>query len=123
MSAMEPRIVSADLSEEFMTPERCFILETWNDKSDTSVSIARARVSPGVTTQLHSLEVDERYVIVSGLGEVQLGGSSPVRVRGGDAVVIPAGTAQQITNIGNDDLVFYCVCSPRFRVDAYQALE
>jgi mannose-6-phosphate isomerase-like protein (cupin superfamily) len=120
---MEPRIVSPDVATEFMTPERCFILETWNHDSDPSVSIARARVSPGVTTQLHTLDIDERYLIVSGSGEVQVGDLSPTQVVVGDVVLIPAGTAQQITNIGDDDLVFYCVCSPRFRVEAYQALE
>lgn len=32
-------------SEEFMTPEGCWILESWNDETDPAVSIARARVA------------------------------------------------------------------------------
>jgi mannose-6-phosphate isomerase-like protein (cupin superfamily) len=120
---MEPRIVSPEVASEFMTPERCFILETWNDDSDPSVSIARARVSPGVTTQLHSLDVDERYLILSGTGDVSVGDLPTRQVSAGDVVVIPAGTPQQITSTGNDDLIVYCICSPRFRPEAYQALE
>jgi len=106
-----------------MTPERCFILESWNDESDPSVSISRARVTPGVTTQLHSLDVDEWYVIVSGQGEMEVGDAQSRGVRPGDVVVIPAGTPQRITNAGEEDLVFYCVCSPRFRPETYRSLE
>src|SRR6266511_371918 len=101
---------------EFITPERCYILETWNDDSDPNVSIVRARVAPPVQTQLHALDdVDERYVVVAGEGEMHVGPD--------DVVVVPAGTAQSITNGGDVDLVFYCVCSPRFRPEAYRALS
>jgi len=120
---MQQRVVRPDSASELLTPEGCFILESWNDESDPSVSISRARVEPGVTTELHSLEVDERYVIVSGTGDVEVGDLPPKRVGPGDVVVIPASTPQRIANNGGDDLVFYCVCSPRFRPDAYRALE
>ena len=112
---MKSQIIQPDLTSEFLTPERCFILETWNDDSDPSVSIARSRVAPGVTTQLHALDVDERYVIVAGRGEMMVGDLQPGAVGPGDVVAIPAGTPQRIKNIGDQDLIFYCVCSPRFR--------
>ena len=112
-----------DAADEFATRERCSILESWNDESDRAVSIARARVKPGVTTQLHTVTVDERYVIVEGRGAVAIGDLAAEDVRPGDVVVIPAGTPQQITNTGTVDLVFYCVCSPRFTNEAYTALE
>src|SRR5678816_2979358 len=52
---------------EFATPERCHIVELINLPEDADCSIARARVQPGVVTQLHSLRgVTERYVIVQG---------------------------------------------------------
>jgi mannose-6-phosphate isomerase-like protein (cupin superfamily) len=116
-------VAHPDDSTEFYTPERCWILETWNDESDTDVSIARARVESGVTTQLHTLDVAERYVIVAGTGTVSVGGLVSASVTVGDAVVIPANSPQQITNTGEDDLVFYCVCSPRFRPEGYRSLE
>ena len=117
------RVVRPDAEAEHMTRERCLILESWNDESDASVSVARARVAPGVTTELHSLEVDERLVIVAGRGRVEVGELEPAAVAPGDVVVIPTGTAQRVTNDGDSDLVFYCVCTPRFRPDAYRALE
>ena len=35
----------------------------------------------------------------------------------------PAGTAQRITNTGESDLIFLCVCMPRFTPDSYESLE
>ena len=112
-----------DPAEEALTPERCAILESWNDDSDPAVSIARARVEPGIATQLHAVDVDERYVIFEGRGVVMVGDLLAEEVRPGDVVVIPAGTPQRIENTGTVDLVFYCVCSPRFTDDAYTSLE
>jgi mannose-6-phosphate isomerase-like protein (cupin superfamily) len=116
---MDARVVHPNEEDEFETPERCSILETWRDGD---VSIARARVEPGVTTQLHSLDVAERYLVVSGTGVVSVGELTPADVGPGDAVVIPAGTPQRIANTGDGDLVFYCICTPPFRAEGYTAL-
>jgi mannose-6-phosphate isomerase-like protein (cupin superfamily) len=120
---MEARVVRSNPEDEFATAERVSIVETWNDASDSDVSIALARVEPGVTTQLHTVDVSERYVIVSGSGVVSIGDLPPTPVGVGDAVVIPAGTPQQIANTGEKDLIFYCVCSPRFQASGYRSLE
>ena len=112
-----------DPDAEFWTEERCSILESWNDDADADASIARARVAPGVTTALHRVAVHERYVILDGRGEVRVGDLAPTLVGPGDVVVIPAGVPQQITNVGDADLVFYCVCTPRFRPDGYESLD
>lgn len=110
-------------TSESPTPEGCYIVEIHNHEGDESCSIARARVKPGVTTQLHALHgIDERYVILEGSGLVEVGGESPIQVRALDVVAITAGTRQRITNNGATDLVFLCVCTPRFRNDAYIAL-
>ena len=120
---MNAAIAHASANTEFMTPERCTILETWNSREDPDVSIARARVAPGTTTQLHSLNVDERYLVISGRGIARVGDLEAEEVGPGDVVAIPSGTPQQITNDGESDLVFYCVCSPRFSPDGYTSLE
>lgn len=115
-------VARPDERDEFLTAERCWILESWNDDRDGAVSIARARVEPGVTTQLHRVAVDERYVILEGRGVTRLGDLPLADVAPGDVVLIPKGTPQQITNSGDTDLVFYCICSPRFRPEGYEAL-
>lgn len=113
-----------DLKKEFLTQEGCWILESWNDASDKFVSIARARVTPGVTTQWHRLRgVDERYVIVAGCGLMRTGTLAPTKVGPGDIVVIPADVLQQITNDGNTDLIFHCICTPPFTPGCYESLE
>lgn len=109
-----------DASTEFYTPERCYIVEIHNNESDLDCSIARARVVPGATTQLHSLRrTTERYVIVDGKGEVEVDGKAPIPVAPLDVVCIPEGMSQRITNTGNIDLVFLCVCTPRFKKENY----
>lgn len=117
------RIVHPDTDAEVVTQERCAVLESWNTPLDPQVSIARARVAPGITTQRHTLAVDERYVVVEGEGIARIGDLEPETVSPGDVVVVPAGTPQQIGNESDSDLVFYCVCSPRFTPDSYTSLE
>ena len=112
----------ADESTEFRTRENCFILEVANDPGDPDVSIALARVLRGATTEWHRVQgIDERYVIVRGTGSVEIGDLPAAIVNEGDVVRIPADTPQRITNIGDDELVFYCVCTPRFVQTAYLA--
>ena len=117
---MNTEIRHADTSKEFFTDENCFILELANDASDPDVSIARARVVAGATTAWHRVNgIDERYVILRGKGKVEVGGLQATIVSEGDVVRIPAKTPQRITNIGDDDLVFLAVCTPRFVASAY----
>ena len=120
---MQPKIVKADAAKEFFTDERCWIFETWSSPDDPELSIARARVVPGVTTAWHALEgVAERYVIAEGTGRMEVGDLPPADVTPGDAVFIPPGVRQRITNTGAADLVFYCICTPRFTPACYRPL-
>jgi mannose-6-phosphate isomerase-like protein (cupin superfamily) len=41
----------------------------------------------------------------------------------GDTVTIPQNTAQSVANTGDSDLVFLCLCTPRFLQDCYTSLE
>ena len=120
---MDAEVIKHDESLERYTDERCHILESWNDPRDPDVAIARARVEPGVTTARHVLEVDERYLITSGQGRVEVEGLEATDVSAGDVVVIPAGRAQRIANTGESDLVFYCVCTPRFEQRHYHDVD
>jgi mannose-6-phosphate isomerase-like protein (cupin superfamily) len=121
---MRPKIVFQDECKEFITPERCWIIDNENDAANSDCSIARARVEPGVTTQWHMLtDTNERYLIVGGNGVVEVEGLGKHMVQAGDIVRIPANTAQRITNRGDIDLVFYCICTPRFEAHCYVARE
>jgi len=121
---MKAEIITSQLVTEYATEERCYIKEISNRTDDESVSVAQARVEPGITTAWHKLTgVTERYIIISGEGRVEVGGIQPADVSAGDMVKIPAGTGQRITNTGQTDLVFYAVCSPRFTQPCYVSLE
>jgi mannose-6-phosphate isomerase-like protein (cupin superfamily) len=81
-------------------------------------------VVPGVSTQLHGVsDTAERYVIIEGTGEVEIGGEPPVGVQPMDVVTIPAGVSQRISNTGAGELVFLCICTPRFLRENYLDLE
>lgn len=107
---------------EVWTSERCFISELLNEPDYPAVSIARCRVEPGVTTENHSLSVHEVYVIEAGSGMMMLGDQEPFPVGPGSVVTIPKDAAQCIRNTGDGDLIFLCVCTPRFTTDCYTAL-
>lgn len=109
--------------EEVWTAERCYVREILNDPRVPEASLAECRVEPGVTTELHRLQVAEWYLIGRGRGLMQVGDEPPFPVGPGDAVAIPAGCAQRITNRGDTDLVFQCLCMPRFTPNCYEALE
>jgi mannose-6-phosphate isomerase-like protein (cupin superfamily) len=111
-------------SDEFFTEEGCFITEVSNSPDDPDVSIARARLEPGVTTRWHRLsETVERYVILQGCGLVEIGKLPPTEVCTGDVVLIPQMCRQRITNIGKQDLVFLAICTPRFSDAAYEDIN
>jgi hypothetical protein len=57
-----------------------------DDPSDPDVSIARARVLQGVTTEWHRVkDIDERYIIVRGKGKLEVGDLPPAVVSGVDS--------------------------------------
>jgi mannose-6-phosphate isomerase-like protein (cupin superfamily) len=121
---METLIVKQNEQEEYYTNERCFIKELLNGDEDPELSYALARVEPGVTTVLHSLKgISERYLVISGEGIMEVGTLPPTPVGPGDLVLIPPDIPQRITNNGPVDLIFCCICAPRFNTSVYVNLE
>jgi len=120
---MKEAVIKTLGKDEFFIEEGCFILEMWNTPEDGEVSIARARVNPGVTTVRHRLkDTVERYVIMEGTGLVEVGDLPPMKIGPGDVVIIPRSTPQRITNTGDGDLIFLCICTPRFVPGEYEAI-
>jgi mannose-6-phosphate isomerase-like protein (cupin superfamily) len=121
---MKEAIKSQGSSEEFYTREKCYITELSNSADDPDLSIARARVAPGVTTRWHRLHgTGERYFILQGTGRVEIGDMLPRDVTVGDIVIIPPMGRQRITNTGGSDLIFLALCTPRFKESAYEDID
>jgi mannose-6-phosphate isomerase-like protein (cupin superfamily) len=117
-------IQRANPAAERLTHERCQILELQNFPADPACSIAQARVAPHTTTRWHRLSgITERYVILAGSGQVEIGREPATPIGPLDVVHIPPEVPQRITNTGSTDLVFLCVCTPRFVQDAYTDIE
>lgn len=110
-------------SKEYWSDEGCHILEIINNDDLKLLSIARARVGPGMRTRLHALDgTTEVYYILSGQGEANIDGHRYL-VRTGDCVYIQPSQDQCITNTGDEELIFLCVCHPRFEQRNYQDTE
>ncbi len=121
---MEETVIQQKLCDEFHISENCYITELSNTADDPDVSIAKARVEPGVTTQWHRLVgTTERYYIISGKGIAEIGKLLPQEVNAGDMLLIPPMCRQRISNIGSEDLIFLAICTPRFSNDAYEDIE
>lgn len=110
--------------EEYWFVEGCHILEWHNRAEDPALSVARARVAAGQTTRWHRLQgITERYLILSGRGRVEIEGLAPAEIGAGAVVVIPPGYAQRIACLGDEELVFLAMCTPRFEAQAYVDVE
>lgn len=121
---MQPQLIRAQGQQEFFIDEQCYITEFSNGDHDPELSIARARVEPGVTTRWHRLQgTMERYLILSGTGLVEVGELPAQQVGPGDVVLIPAQCRQRISNTGQEDLLFLALCTPRFLPENYEELE
>ncbi|NCF24445.1 MAG: cupin domain-containing protein [Gammaproteobacteria bacterium] len=115
--------IPASEAGEFWTGERCYITELLNTDKSPEVSLAVARIEPGVHTQLHSLTgIEEVYVVRSGRGVIEIDGVEQ-ELAEGDQAIVPASAAQRVRNTGGDDLCCYCLCRPRFRPECYVDLE
>ena len=69
-------LIPGPFPPEFPTEERCSITELLNLAASPEVSLALARVAPGVTTRLHAVAgTVERYVILRGEGVVEVDGA------------------------------------------------
>ena len=120
---MQTKICRYDRDKEYFFREGCFINELSNTEEDPQLSIARVRVEPGECTRWHLLEDrSERYLILQGTGEVEIGDLGPVSLKAWDVARIPAGFRQRIRNTGTEDLGFVALCTPRFEYQSYREI-
>jgi mannose-6-phosphate isomerase-like protein (cupin superfamily) len=101
-----PSFIAGDktIIKEFVHPK--------NDEVVLNYSLAHAVVEVGQASEPHILhKSSELYVILEGVGELYVGNEVSI-LRGGEAVLVPAGEAQWIKNVGKVDLAFYVIVSP-----------
>lgn len=80
-------------------------------------SLAEATLRAGQKTRAHyHPKAEEIYYILHGQGRMRLGGMER-EVGPGDAIAIPPGTPHQISQTGNDDLIFLCCCAPGYEAE------
>jgi mannose-6-phosphate isomerase-like protein (cupin superfamily) len=80
-------------------------------------SLAEATLPPSAATEAHYHPITEEiYYILRGRGHMQI--DAQIRSVGpGDGIAIPPGAAHRIRNVGEEDLVFLCCCSPAYTHD------
>jgi len=79
----------------------------------TELAVTWVVVKPGGRQILHHHEPEQVYVIVQGIGEMQVGAEKQV-VRTGDLVYIPSKFEHGIVNTGDDKLVYVSAATPPF---------
>jgi mannose-6-phosphate isomerase-like protein (cupin superfamily) len=77
-------------------------------------SLAEARLPVGAQTTLHyHPQTEEIYYILTGTGQMTIGGVGQL-VGPGDAIAIPPGLTHTIRNVGTETLIFLCCCAPGY---------
>jgi mannose-6-phosphate isomerase-like protein (cupin superfamily) len=111
--------------EEFVAGDNTVLRELLHpDKADLGpvrYSLAHAKLAPGLTSILHCMKTSEVYYIIEGKGVMRIDGEE-AEVTAGDAILIPPGAAQQITNTGAGDIAFLCIVDPAWRVEDEEVL-
>jgi mannose-6-phosphate isomerase-like protein (cupin superfamily) len=80
-------------------------------------SLAEAWLEPGHATERHyHARTEEIYVVLDGLGEMEVDGDRQP-VGAGDAILIPPGAWHQIRAEGGAPLRFLCCCAPPYADD------
>jgi len=88
------------------------------DKEDVKLrySLAQAILNKGAVSSPHILRTSEVYYITEGRGRMHIDNES-AEVGPGDMVYIPPAATQYIENIGQAELVFFCIVDPAWRAE------
>jgi mannose-6-phosphate isomerase-like protein (cupin superfamily) len=99
-----------------VTKDRSTIRELFHpDNSPLSgFSVAEADLGKGLEADVHvHRRSQEIYYLLEGAGTMQLG-ESTLKVKKGDAILIPPGTAHNIKADEGCDIRILCICSPPY---------
>jgi mannose-6-phosphate isomerase-like protein (cupin superfamily) len=112
-------------SKEIIAGDNTLLKELFNplkDDLDLRYSFAVGRVQQGGSTYLHRLKHSEVYFLLKGTGEFIINGETAI-VGASQAIYIPPGASQKVTNVGNDELLFVCIVDPAWKEDDEEILE
>ena len=105
------KLQSLDRAEPFRTKDGSTIRELHHTPTQ---SLAEATLEPSQATERHYHERSEEiYLVTKGSGELEIDGES-VRVRPGDAILIPPRAWHTLENNGTSELTILCMCSPPY---------
>jgi mannose-6-phosphate isomerase-like protein (cupin superfamily) len=80
---------------------------------DPDLAVTWVTVEPGSQQIAHHHEPEQVYVIIQGMGEMQVGSETQL-VHAGDLVYIPSNLAHGIVNTGDDVLTYISAATPPF---------
>lgn len=113
-------IINRNTVVPFATKDTSLIREIINPRNSPAArqSLAEATLAPGAMTQAHfHPRAEEIYYVLRGTARMRLEDERGIwdgALAAGDALVIPPGRRHQIRNVGADDLIFLCCCSPAY---------
>lgn len=108
-----------DNCKEIIAGDNCILrelLSSTNDKVECRYSIAWAKVPVGKTTFKHGMKTTEVYVIINGKGKMFIN-DEVEEVEKYDTIYIPPNAVQCIENISDEELEFFCIVDPAWRVE------
>lgn len=112
-------IIQRNATPSFITKDGSEIRElmAYRNSCIRNLSLAEAILPVGATTEAHyHVGTDEIYYILRGRGLVRVEGEERA-VGPLDAIAIPANHRHNITNTGEEPLVFLCCCAPAYEHD------
>ncbi|MCB2180911.1 MAG: cupin domain-containing protein [Desulfobulbaceae bacterium] len=93
------------------------ILLQQGDTQSNNLAITWVEIQSGHNQQPHSHAPEQAYVIVSGVGRMQVG-DEVSDVHAGDLVFIPSNVIHSMENIGTEKLVYISASVPAFDLEA-----
>ena len=112
-------------SKEIIAGDNTLLKELFSplkDDIELGYSFAVGRVQPDGMTYLHRLTSSEVYFFLKGTAEVTINDETAV-IGASQAVYVPPGASQRITNVGADELLFVCIVDPAWKEEDEKILE
>jgi quercetin dioxygenase-like cupin family protein len=100
-----PYISSKDVKTVEIEPQIYVRVMVDQSKGSQGIALVRGRMGPGAHLPPHTHDVEEALTVMEGTALSQIG-DEKFKLQPGDAVLLPANVTHQLTNIGEDDLVF-----------------